>query len=279
MIDANDQYNVASKQRILLSMMVDFHDFCTKMGIAYTIIGGTLLGAIREKGFIPWDDDIDIVMPREDYNGFVQYMLENADILTPLKLFTHKTCSDYPYMIGRVSNDDYYLDVENEKSYGMGVFIDVYPMDGVGETEKQMVSRKKRAARYSSLCYLATRKKCIKENTKKKVRRVVKPFAFLFAKMIGKRYFMNKLDQMSRELNYDESTYVGCLVWGSDGPKGVFPLSWMEPHKKLRFEDAEFRVPKEYDRILSRLYSNYMALPPKEDQIPHHFYKAFAKQD
>lgn len=264
-------------QAISLDICKHIDRICDEQNIRYYLYGGSLLGAVRHKGFIPWDDDIDIVMPRPDYNRFLSYMKTHAEELRPLKLFNVQENEEYPYMISRVSNDDYYLEMENEEPYGMGIFIDVYPWDGVGQTEEEMTDRKNKAARYSSLCYLSTRKKCIKENTKKKIKLIIKPIAFRFAKIVGKKAFMRKLDQMAMKYDYDQSKYVGCLVWGCDGPRGIFPIEWMEPYTKLQFEDASFRAPKEYDKALTKLYHDYMKLPPEEDRIPHHYYKAFKK--
>ena len=96
-------------------------------------------------------------------------MEQHESQLAPLKIFTKYNNPDYPYMISRVSNSDYYLEVENEAPYGMGIFIDVYPWDGVGLTEKEMTKRKNKASKYSSLCYLSTRKKCIKYQNEKEI--------------------------------------------------------------------------------------------------------------
>lgn len=271
------ELNLREIQKISLDICKKIDKICDEQNLRYYLYGGSLLGAVRHKGFIPWDDDIDIVMPRKDYVLLLKYMKEHEKELKPLKVFNVDLIPEYPYMISRISNDNYYLEVGNEKPYGMGIFIDVYPWDGIGNSEREILKRKKKASKYSSLCYLSTRKKCIKENTKSKGKLLIKPLAFRFAKIIGKEKFMEKLNRMAELYQYENAKYVGCLVWGTDGVKGIFPKEWMEPHIKLPFEDASLRAPKEYDKALHRLYHSYMKLPPKEEQIPHHFYKAFEK--
>jgi lipopolysaccharide cholinephosphotransferase len=276
----NRELSLREIQKISLDIMIKIDEICDVHNFRYYLCFGSLLGAVRHKGFIPWDDDIDIVMPREDYEQFIEFMECHSDELRPLKLFTYHNTVGYPYMISRVSNDDYYLKVENEKPYGMGIFVDIYPLDGIGNSEKEGAKRKRGATRLSSLCYLSTRKYCVKENTKSKIKMLLKPGAFLISKIVGKRIFMYKLEQMAKKYSYDKTEYIGCLVWGRDGIKGIFPRSWMGISiSKKEFEGHLFRVPEEYDKVLTRLYKDYMKLPVKEEQIPHHYYKAYKKKD
>ncbi len=264
-------------QLISLEVCKRLDRICDEQNIRYYLYAGSLLGAVRHKGFIPWDDDIDIVMPRPDYERFLVYLQEHEEELRPLRLYNIKLNPDYPYMISRVSDERYVLDVENEDDYGIGVFVDIYPWDGIGQTEKEMAQRKAKAARYSSLCYLSTRQKCMKDNTRSKVKLMIKPLAFAYAKLVGKGYFVKKLNKMQSVYEYDDSRYVGCLVWGTDGSKGIFPIEWMEPYTKLQFEDTELRAPKEWDKALTKLFKNYRELPPEKDRIPHHGYKAYER--
>ena len=112
---------------------------------------------MRHKGFIPWDDDVDIMMPRDDYQKLISYFKDNSEKLKPLELFSYYNNEKYPHMISRISDSRYILDVDNEADYGIGLFVDIYPMDGVGNSEEEYTSRKKLASKYSSLCFLSTR--------------------------------------------------------------------------------------------------------------------------
>ena len=253
-------------------------DICDKLQLRYYLAYGTLIGAIRHQGFIPWDDDIDIMMPRPDYERLLQYFRDNAESLKPLELYSTADCPDYPYMITRISNSNYVLDVHNEKPYGLGLFLDIYPMDGVGDTEEEYTSRKKEATRYSSLCFLSTRLRCEKGNTKKRWKLLAKYPAFLLAHLLGKNHFVNRLNRMAARCDYEASNYVGCLVWGSDGVKGIFPKEWFLEAVDVPFEGRSYKAPVNYDAVLRRLYGDYMQLPPEKDRIAHHFYDAYQKE-
>lgn len=134
------QLTTAETQAVALEVLHTVAGICETQGLRYCLIYGTLIGAVRHHGFIPWDDDVDIMMPRPDYDKLLAYLSQHIGEYPNLKVFNPDTCPDYPYMITRISDDRYVIEMENEKPYGMGVFIDIYPYDGLGVTKQEAVS-------------------------------------------------------------------------------------------------------------------------------------------
>ena len=262
---------------IQIAILNSVDAFCRKNNLKYSLAYGTLIGAVRHKGFIPWDDDIDIAMPRDDYEKLLRYLRDNADKYEHLELFDIRTCPEYPYMIARVSDNRYVIDVKNEKPYGMGVFIDIYPLDGLGQTEEEALKYGLKGDRLSSLCYQSTRKRYAVEITKGFIKKVIKFPAFLVAKMCGKKFFVKKLSKLAAQKNYEDCNNVGSIVWLQGGMKDIFKKEWYDNYVKVPYEKYEFRVPARYDEILTHIYGNYMELPPEEDRIGHHYYDAYEK--
>ena len=276
-MSSNNELTLPEIQQISYEILLKVKEVCDRCSLKYFLAYGTLIGAVRHNGFIPWDDDLDIMMPRPDYEKFIKYFEENEDSLYPLKVFNKNNTRDYPYMISRVSNVDYILQADNECSYGLGVFIDIYPLDGMGNDYDECIRIKKRAARLSSLCYLSTRKKCKREMTSNIVKRIMKYPAFFVSKVLGKKYFMQKLENYKNRFNYSDSNYVSCVVWGSSIKRGIFEKSLFDDGIELFFNDQLFNAPKKYKEILSLIYDDYMVLPPEEERIGQHFYKVYKK--
>ncbi len=264
-------------QQVSLEIVKKIHEICEELNLRYYLAYGTLIGAIRHQGFIPWDDDLDIMMPRADYRILQAYFRDHKQELAPLELLCPATNADYPYTIGRVSHSGYVIDTDNEKPCGLGVFVDVYPLDYVGNTEEEYTRIKNKASRYASLCFLSTRKRCTKGNTKSTLKLLVKFPAFLVAKLFGKKFFFRKLEKLALTYDGQPTAYIGCVEWGGDGVKDVYPVEWFGQGQALPFEDARLIVPDNYDSVLRRMYGDYMQLPPEEDRIAHHFYQAYRK--
>lgn len=271
------ELNIKETQAISLEILKTIADICEEQHLRYYLIYGTLIGAIRHKGYIPWDDDVDIMMPRPDYDKLLEYLYGNIDKYSNLKVFNHNVNKLYPYMITRISDIRYEIEMANEKSYGMGVFIDIYPFDGLGNTEKTAIKYGLKGDRLSSICYQATREHFALETTTSLMRKIIKYPFYLISKMIGKDIIQDKLESLARVKSYDESRYVGCVVWLSGGVKDIFKKEWFDEYVIVPYEKYEFRIPKEYDKILTHIYGDYMKLPSEKDRVGHHNYRVYKK--
>lgn len=251
---------------------------CEDQQLTYFLIYGSLIGAIRDKGIIPWDDDIDVMMPRPDYDKLVRYCAGHEKELAPFKLFEKSLVPQYPHPIARMSDMRYKIEFDNEKDYGIGLFVDIYPLDGVGNdlaAAQKLVHKNKRNA---SLCFLTSRKKFGVDNTVSKLKMAIKPAAYLWANLLGNRHYIKKIDQMCRQYKYEESGYVGFVAqpWAErrGQNKNVYKKEWFSTIR-VPFEAGDFPVPVEYDRILKMGYGDYMTPLPENQRDTHHTYDAY----
>lgn len=272
------ELSVKETQSISLEILDTIANICEHLNLRYYLFYGTLIGAIRHKGYIPWDDDLDIMMPRKDHDILMDYLKEHISEYEHLEVFNHENNSKYPYMITRISDNRYRIIMDNEEEYGMGVFIDIYPFDGLGNTKEEALKYALKGDRLSSICYQATRKRFAIETTTSTFRKFIKFPVFLIAKLYGKDRLQDKLEKLARVKPYDESEYVGCVVWLSGGEKDIFLRKWFDEYLVVPFGDKKYRVPKEYDTILRKIYGDYMKLPPEKDRVGHHNYKVVKKQ-
>lgn len=265
----NEDYenlDLKEAQTIMTDILKAVHDLCDKHGINYFLDAGTLLGAVRHKGFIPWDDDIDIGMLREDYNKF----LKVAEKELPKHLFLQTFETDayydvYPTPCKVRYNNTIFLEEgakENHKMHN-GIFIDIFPYDSLPKSK--FAYKVQRALSYNILkSYKRIRDIPEKLSFKNKI-------TFTFYRLVIKLFpnkrrlkFFNHLvkwnDQNSEYMGYGLDTYWSQYIYKKSD---YFDLV------KLDFEGYEFYGPKNYHAILTQLYGDYMTLPKEEDRMWH----------
>lgn len=261
-------------QAVALEVLKRFADICEENHFRYCLTWGTLIGAIRHKGFIPWDDDIDVLMPRPDYEKFQRYVEDHSDEMRPLRLFTSST-KDYPYLIPRLSDDNYPLDVDNEKPCGMGVFVDIFILDGTGDTEDEARKYISSLCKYPRLIFLATRQHFEIGTTRGFFLKLIKFPVYCYAKLMGRGYFAKKQLRKIDKYSYDKKQYVGCALLCERPRFGVIKKELIEDLIDVPFEHYHFKVPRAYDTLLRMWYGDYMQIPAEKDRVPHHVYDAY----
>ena len=257
-------------QRIELGILREVDSFCRRNGIRYFLCGGTLLGAIRHKGFIPWDDDVDIAMFRDDYERF---LAEFESTFCDVKHYKIDSRFIYPY--AKVYDTRTILHENGFRNCEYGVFIDLFPFDVAGQNMRTWRKATRRWQRMRDLLVLSN------VDFWRKGRSVLKQ-AILFItsplRLIPNRWFLTRLINKTKSISKHpgEQGFVGCLVWGY-GEREKVPLSAYGSVVPVEFEGHSFPAMSGWDAYLSSLYGDYMTPPPPDKRVSHHDFKAWWK--
>ncbi len=252
----------------LVAIFEWFHNFCVKHHLRYYMLGGTMLGAARHEGFIPWDDDIDVGLPRKDYDAFLKltkdikfgdFVIEGID--------THN--KDFFYGYAKIYDTKSTLVENNRFKIKRGIFIDVFPLDGVSDTVQEIDT-------YIAPIYLKYNLLLTRTCAIRRERKWYKNISICLARLIPDLIIKNKklmlsIDTMCKQRDYDSFDIIGNL-YGAWGKKEIMEKEIFGVPKLYKFEKIEVYGVEDYDRYLTHLYGNWRQMPPKEQQITHHDY-------
>lgn len=271
------ELSLEEHKKVALDILINVAKFCDEHSLKYFLAYGTLIGAIRHNGFIPWDDDIDIQMPRDDYEKFITLFSasEHGDLMavTPNSPISKHT---FLKIINRRT-----IKIEKAINYKEqtppGVDIDVFPLDYQPDDEAKYniyYKRKQRLYLYYLMLILD------KDNIdKKKIPLFI--LGHFYVKNIlrlDKKKIMLKVKEVNDNYSNDNSKFIGCTSSLYNSIKNRHKKEWYSARVLVDFEGHKFYAPVGYDSILKQMYGDYMQLPPKEQQITHHKNKVYIKE-
>ena len=246
-------------QSLTLELLAEFDAFCEKNNIEYVLGGGSLLGAVRHKGFIPWDDDADVMMMRDQYERFLDLAYEQG-VGEDRKVVSTRDKS-FARNYARYVRTDYRKDEEQFVSDDCPwVGIDVFPIDYVSSDIKEYEKQVKKIARLRKLLLV-----CVTEigSGKSKLKAIAKNIIRPFAKRTGAYGYALKLDREGQRFSDGDRKYIAALC-GMYGMRERWLYSDYVPKIKADFENKKFPIPANYNIYLSNLYGDYMKLPPED---------------
>lgn len=259
--------NLQRIKAVELEMFQKFITICNEQNLIYYLAGGTCLGAVRHKGFIPWDDDIDVIMPRPDYDKFI--FVAQKYLSSDLFLQTFETDAEYPNNFAKIRNSRTTFVETSCKDLHMnhGIYIDIFPLDGGGdsfEAAAENLDGMKDLTRRISMTFNLP----IASNIDK-LKYYLKSLIYLvFGPSVKKA--IKKRETMYRAYSYDSSAWV-ANYGGAWGKKEIMPKSVFGEGTDGLFEGIQVKLPQNYDEYLTRMYGDYMTLPPKEKRVGHHY--------
>ncbi len=258
---ASDDSMADKIHKRLLEIMKGLHQVCTENHITYYMVGGTALGARRHQGFIPWDDDVDVGMPRPDYERFAA--LSRDKFPNFLELRWYQNTEDSPFQFIKLVDNRTTLIETLYANYVEGLYIDVFPLDGTGEDRFfEKMRRKKIWALHGMIIH-----RCSTQFPNAPLKRVA-------VKLIKKMNLDRMHERLEKELLSSDyglcpktANFLGAWKDREVMEKRVFGKPVL-----YKFEDTEFYGPQEMDEYLTNLYGDFMTPPPPEKRVFRHNY-------
>ena len=263
----SDTLSLNEIKEIELELLRYIDKICHENEIPYFLDSGTLLGAVRHKGFIPWDDDIDIVIDRKDYKKLLMLLDNGSDRFNVLSMYNTE---GYQYTFAKLVDSNTKLIEHNTKSIEeMGVFIDLFPMEHLPNRKlsRRIVQAYVKWLRsIESLLYNDT-------SDYTKLHGKYKVFCFPYIKL-GWQGVQKKLDIYLENLALKDTDYLVQLL-ASSNPYRDVKKDYFEKAIDLQFEGETFKAPIGYKKYLEILYGDYMSLPPEDKRVSNHDFSVY----
>lgn len=260
-----DEKNMEMKQ-LLLEMLAWFHEYCRSHDLRYYVVGGTFLGAVRHQGFIPWDDDVDVGMPREDYDRFAELMA--AEPNPRYRYETPENCGwDFFYPYSKIYDTATTLTENTRYKIKRGLFLDVFPLDGVGDTEED--ARKRIAAVERKRSVLLTLTTGIRKGRKSYKNLAVLAMRIVPDWLISKKKLLAEVHRPDCVSSFEQSYWAGNLMGKLNGSE-IMPRKYYGIPREYPFENITVYGPENAEAYLTAIYGDWRKLPPEEKRNAVH---------
>jgi len=273
-MDTSDQSKMSDDyKKIIIDVFREFISICEQNNLNYFCCGGTAIGVVRHKGMIPWDDDIDVLMPRVDYDHFLALMKENCP--TGYEIVDPKTYKNYYLPFAKFANSNTTIVEHKNIPCILGANIDIFPLDGAAAERESITEDYKEFKRNSNK--LRSIAKDSRNNWRSffshlgqfQLRTALNELKYSVNKTAARRDVWTELEKIVLKNSLTNSKNAGNYggMWGI---KEFGPTDWFKNYVYGEFEDLKVRIPHEFDKLLTQMYGDYMVPPPLEKRTSHH---------
>ncbi|MGN1311389.1 MAG: phosphorylcholine transferase LicD [Bacilli bacterium] len=257
-----DKKTLDKLHEVELEILDEFTKICKKHNLNYFLTGGTMLGAVRHEGFIPWDDDIDIGMPRHDYDLFVKYAQTELD--KKYYLDCYETNKNYYLPFSKIKKNNTIFDEESTHHIDnhKGIFIDIIPFENAKKQDsltQKIQAILVRNIQETIFCKIDVRK----------IKNTRHPLLTRILNIFSKQTLMNVQNKLLHMNKDDNSEYLVALAGTYGYQKETSKRSVFLPGKKIKFNNREYYGMNDPDAYLTKIFGNYMELPPKDKRVNH----------